>query len=265
MRTWVVLWIMIMSSPLSAAEPALLIAHRGASHDAPENTLAAFRLAWKKDADGIEGDFYLTRDGRVVCIHDKTTKRTAGTNLTVDQTTLADLRKLDVGNWKDKRFAGETIPTLEEVLATVPKGKRFYLEVKCGPEIVPVLKPILAKSNVKSSQIAIISFSSAVIAQVRKQIPDVKAYWLTGYRKRKGEWEPTATQVVQVLKKIDAHGLGSQANRSVVNADFVRTLKDADKEIHVWTVDAPKDADYFQALGVGSITTNRPAILRQAR
>ena len=77
----------------------LIVAHRGASHDAPENTLAAFRLAWEKDADAIEGDFYLTRDQQIVCLHDETTERTAPgqTCLQVAESTREQLRTLDVG------------------------------------------------------------------------------------------------------------------------------------------------------------------------
>ncbi|MDP7286911.1 MAG: glycerophosphodiester phosphodiesterase family protein, partial [Phycisphaerae bacterium] len=71
-----------------------IVAHRGASRDAPENTIAAFELAWKQGADAIEGDFYLTKDRRIVCIHDSSTKRTARANLSVAKSTLAELRKL---------------------------------------------------------------------------------------------------------------------------------------------------------------------------
>ncbi|MDA1056051.1 MAG: glycerophosphodiester phosphodiesterase family protein, partial [Planctomycetota bacterium] len=78
----------------------LIIAHRGGSHDAPENTLAAFRLAFEQGADGIEGDFYLTRDNRIVCIHDADTKRVADKTLVVAESSLAELKRLDVGSWK---------------------------------------------------------------------------------------------------------------------------------------------------------------------
>lgn len=90
-----------------SAEP-VIVAHRGASHDAPENTLPAFELAWEQGADAIEGDFHLTRDGHIICLHDKDTKRTAGVKLVVKNSPLAELRKLDVGEWKDPRFKTET-------------------------------------------------------------------------------------------------------------------------------------------------------------
>ena len=86
----------------------LIVAHRGASKRAPGNTLPAFELAWKQGADAIEGDFRLTKDGHVVCIHDETIKRTAGADLNVAQSTLSELRKLDVGAWFDPAFKGDS-------------------------------------------------------------------------------------------------------------------------------------------------------------
>src|SRR3990170_1836584 len=114
----------------------LIIAHRGASADAPENTLSAFRLAWEQEADGIEGDFRLSSDGRIVCIHDEDTSLVAGVPHTVRDTPLAVLQSLDVGAWKGESWRGERIATLEEVLAVVPKRKQVVVELKAGPEII---------------------------------------------------------------------------------------------------------------------------------
>ena len=130
------LFLIVINSLVS--EP-LIVAHRGASFDAPENTLPAFKLAWEMGADAVEGDFLLTKDGHIVCVHDKKTKKVADQNLVVVQSTLAELQKLDVGLRKNKKFAGTRIPTLPEVFATVPIGKKIFVEVKCGPEIIPAL------------------------------------------------------------------------------------------------------------------------------
>jgi len=242
----------------------LIIAHRGASHDAPENTLAAFRLAWKQGADGIEGDFYLTKDGRVACIHDDTTKRTAGVDLRIADATLDELRKLDVGSWKDRQWAGERIPTIEEVFATVPKGKIFYVEIKSGPEIVSPIHRAFAKSGLAAQQVVVISFKESVIAEVKRTIPGVKAIWLVGYHKddETGLWNPTIGQIIPRLRQCKADGLGTEANREAVTADFVRELRNAKIEFHTWTVDNPDTARYFRSLGVESITTNRPEFMR---
>ncbi len=125
----------------------LIVAHRGASEDAPENTLPAFRLAWEQGADAIEGDFYRTKDGQIVCIHDGDTKRVAGEKLVVQESTLEELQRLDVGAWKGQQWAGTRIPTLREVLETVPAGKRFYVEVKGSAEMVPHLIEELGRSG----------------------------------------------------------------------------------------------------------------------
>src|SRR5947209_2004809 len=94
----------------------LIIAHRGASGDAPENTLAAFRLAMDSAADMIELDLHQSKDGALVVCHDFKLYRTARVRKTIKQLTLKELKRLDVGHWFHPRFSGETIPTLEEVL-----------------------------------------------------------------------------------------------------------------------------------------------------
>ena len=90
-----------------------IIAHRGASHLAPENTLASVELAWKRGADAVEIDIWLTKDGRIVAIHDEDTERTTGRKWVIADHTLAELRRLDAGSWKDESYAGEPIPILE--------------------------------------------------------------------------------------------------------------------------------------------------------
>ena len=83
-----------------------IIAHRGASHDAPEHTLSAVSLGWKRNADAVEVDVYLSKDGKIVVIHDENTKRTTGHDGLVHKMTWAQLQKLDAGNWKNKKFKG---------------------------------------------------------------------------------------------------------------------------------------------------------------
>ena len=98
-----------MAARLAAVD---IVAHRGASHDAPENTVASARLAWKQGADAVETDIHLTRDGKVIVSHDKTTRRTTGRDGVIQEMTLAELRALDAGSWKSKEFAGEKLPLL---------------------------------------------------------------------------------------------------------------------------------------------------------
>jgi glycerophosphoryl diester phosphodiesterase len=260
--------VVCLSACLNVCSAQLIIAHRGASHDAPENTLAAFRLAWEQAADGIEGDFYLTKDNQIICFHDKTTRRVAPgvPERPVAEMTLAELRDLDVGSWKHARFAGEKPPTLEEVLQTVPDGKLFFVEIKSGPEILPVLKPQLEDSGLKPEQLVIIAFNEDVASGARKMMPQYRVNWLTSY-KRKDEaapWKPGRRQVVRTLVETDATGLGTNGNLDVVDAAFARAVRKAGREFHVWTINDPVVARRFQDLGVDSITTDRPAFIRAA-
>ena len=241
-----------------------IIAHRGASFDAPENTLSSFNLAWEQNADAIEGDFFLTKDQQIVCIHDAKTKRTSGEEHLVSATNFDDLRKLDVGSWKNSRFKGEKIPTLAEVLQTVPANKQIYIEIKCGPEIVPFMIPVLEKSGCRPEQMIVISFDQNVVAATRKQIPGIKAYWLAGFRQNKETkaFEPSLDSMVATAKSIQATGLDLQAQRDVLTENFIQRLRKEQLEFHIWTVNDPADARHFQSLGVESITTDRPAFLR---
>lgn len=252
----------------SDAQAQLIVAHRGASHDAPENTLAAFRLAWEKHADGIEGDFYLTKDAQIVCIHDRTTAKTAPDQpeLTVADSTFDELRTLDVGKWKHPRYAGERIPLLTEVLAIVPDEKVIFVEIKCGPEILPVMKPQLENSGLMPAQIVIICFDKVVVAQARQLMPQYKINWLTGYKQqtKQSPWKPNQREVVESLRQTNATGFGTQNNLNVINQEFVSAVRNAGVEFHVWTVNDSKQARLFKSLGVESITTDRPAYIRNA-
>jgi glycerophosphoryl diester phosphodiesterase len=239
------------------------VAHRGASEDAPENTLPAFRLAWEQGADAIEGDFYLTTDGQIVCIHDSDTKRVAGTKLAVKDSTLAELRKLDVGAWKDSKWAGTRIPTIGEVLATVPKGKRIYVEIKGGEAMVPRLLEEIGKSGLAAEQVTVISFDAEAIAAVKAKAPQYKAYWLSGFKKDEatGAIRPTIEAILETLKKTGVDGFSSSAE--LIEEALVRRVIEAGYEYHVWTVDDAETAKRFARWGARSITTNAPGRMRK--
>lgn len=244
-----------------------IVAHRGASHDAPENTLAAFRLAWEQQADGIEGDFYLTRDRQIVCIHDADTERTAGVPGKVESMTLEQLRTLEAGSWKGARWEGEPIPTFDEVYQTVPDGRLFVIELKSKAEIVPVLGERLRRLDRGRRELLIITFDQATARACRDQIPDVPVQWLTSFKRSgpAGGWRPTAESVAETVRQTGAEGVGMKGDRELVDEAFVATLRQrgCDK-FHVWTIDSPDDARFFQRLGAFAITTNRPAEIRAA-
>jgi glycerophosphoryl diester phosphodiesterase len=241
-----------------------IVAHRGSSDTAPENTLAAFRLAWEQNADAIEGDFYLTADQKIVCIHDKTTERTCPDqpSLVIADSSLDALKQLDVGTWKSQKFTGEKIPTLAEVLETVPSDKQIFVEIKCGVEIIPHLKTALEESKLEQNQIVIIAFSKSVVESVRRAMPAYKCNWLTSYKNKNvaQAWRPTKPQVQGELKTLKATGLGSSFNLDVVSQEWVKAIHDDHCEFHVWTLDSPEHIKAAIEMGVDSITTNRPDV-----
>ncbi|MFT6863341.1 MAG: glycerophosphoryl diester phosphodiesterase [Akkermansiaceae bacterium] len=255
-----------LAQSLAAEAPApLVVAHRGASHAAPENTLAAFKLAWQEGADAIEGDFFLTKDQKIVCTHDRTTQRLNQKKVKLDVTksTLAELRALDVGSWKNEKWKGERMPTLMEVMEIVPGGKKIYIEIKCGAEIIPFLKSAIAASGLEPEQIVIISFQKEVILNAKMAMPKLKACWLCPFEedKQTGEMKPSEAEVMRALKTMKADGL-SFGDNSVLTAGFCKRVRAAGYETHCWTVDDPKRAQELAKWGMHSITTNRPAVIR---
>jgi len=240
-----------------------IIAHRGASHEAPENTLAAFRRAWDLGADGIEGDYWLTADGEIVAMHDESTLRTTGVDRSVAGTSLAELRPLDAGAWKGGKWRGEPIPTLREVIATIPSGKRLFIELKSGPEILLPVAAILAESGLEPGQVKLLAFSEEVVTAARELLPHIGALWITDYRRdwRKGGWSPSPERIMGILARTGANGLASQAHRAL-DRQLIQALRAARMELHVWTVNSARSAARYIDLGVDSITTNRPGWLR---
>lgn len=241
--------------------PVEIIAHRGDSYQAPENTMASVKLGWEKHAN-VEVDVYLSKDNRMVVIHDATTKRTAGgVDLKVKEVSAEELRKLDVGSFKAKEFAGERIPLLADVVRSIPPKQKLYIEIKCGKEILPALRELLVESG-KMSQVVIIGFSLETVAESKKQI-EVPTYWLKGTEKDKKteQWIPHDPKLVQMAKDKGLDGL--DVHFAGVTEELVRAAKAAGQKLYVWTVDDPVEARRLVRLGVDGITTNRPDWLRE--
>jgi len=254
MKFIIVTALLTSSISIFAGEP-MIVAHRGASRDAPENTIPAFRLAWEQNADAIEGDFLLTKDGKIVCIHDKTTKRTAKKNLVVKNSTLEELKKLDVGAYRGEEFIGTTIPTIAEVFATIPRGKKIYIEIKCGNEILPTLLDEIKRSGLKDEQVVVICFKKQVIQKLKAEAPQYKAYWLCSIKYKSGKHHPSPESVLKTLKEIKADGLSSS---KAVSEEFIENIMAKGFEYHVWTINTVKEARSFKSWGAKSITTDVP-------
>ena len=132
-----------------------VIGHRGASTEAPENTLAANNLAFQQKADGVEVDVRLTKDNRLVCMHDKNAFRTAGQKNLIKESTLNQLKSLDVGKWKGEKWSGEAIPSLQDVLSEIPLNKKIFIDVKEDIETIDPLIEDIQKSNLVPEYISV--------------------------------------------------------------------------------------------------------------
>lgn len=245
----------------SASKPLEIIAHRGASQDAPENTRAALRLAFQQGADASECDVHLTSDGRLVVIHDADTERTAGIKHIVARTAFDELRQLDVGRWKDPRFAGERIPTLAELLADMPAGKRLFIEVKCGPEALPELFRTLDASKLPTQDLPIITFHTPVLQALKRQRPRHPAYWVVNLEPKNGPRPQVADLIRQALAS-KADGLDLSASAHLTPQD-AQAITQAGLKFYVWTVNDLPTAQRMVELGVDGITTDRPGWLRE--
>jgi glycerophosphoryl diester phosphodiesterase len=245
-----------MPATYSAPE---IVAHRGGAHAAPENTLAAFNQGWEDGADGVEGDFLMTKDGHVVCIHDKNTAKLADRELVVTSSTLAELKTLDVGIKKGVQWEGERIPTLEEVVATIPAGKKIYIEIKDSERIVVPIKTVLEKTGLNPDQVVIIAFSRSVVSACKKHMPNIKAQWIINQKTYMKEGDE---EIIRLAKAIGADGIDTEAHRGVSEA-FVSKLKKAGLELNCWTVNDVKTGQRFAELGFDALTTDRPKLIRE--
>ena len=232
----------------------LIIAHRGASGDAPENTMAAFNLAWRQNADGIELDVHLSRDGRVMVHHDPSTGRLADADLIIANSDCDALQKLDLGRWKGPEFAGERMPVLEQVLAGVPPGKRVIIEIKCGPKIVPALVRLLEAPAFRMLDVTLISFDLDVLAACHNQLPTVPCFFIE--EADSSNPKPYSEHLIQLALEQGFAGL--DLDYKGLTKAFAQRVRQAGLRLLTWTVNDASYSSHLLACGVEGVTTDWP-------
>ena len=237
-----------------------VIGHRGASTEAPENTLAANNLAFQQKADGVEVDVRLTKDKQLVCMHDKSAFRTAGKRNLIKESTLKQLKSLDVGKWKGKKWSGEAIPSLQEVLSQMPLNKKIFIEVKEGIETIDPLIEDIQKSNLDPKYISIISFHQEVVKRVKQAMESLTVNFLIAFSSPK---EFLDEEVLLKLLEFNLDGVGAESH-SRLSRNFVELISEKNKKVHVWTVDDINQAKKYKEMGLSSITTNVPGLIKSA-
>ncbi len=221
-------------------------AHRGASCEAPENTLVAFMRAVELGANGIELDVHLSQDGIPVVIHDESLERTTdGTGLVTEWTSEA-LRQMDAGGWFSDNFAGESIPVLSEVLQIFSAHTRVNIEIKdirAGEAVLALL------TSFPQADVVVSSFNLSLLKTMRNAAPDLPLAVLLD----RGNWRP-AVALAQQIAAVAVHPNVGLVSRPLVAACRARNLP-----VHVWTVDDPGQARSLARMGVHGIFTNDPA------
>ena len=242
-----------------AKEPAFdtLIAHRGESKDAPENTLPAYKTAVERGF-GFECDIYLAKDKKLFTFHDGTLTRTtagANTNRCTDVDWEGTVSKLNVGGWgkwKGSKFDPTRPALFSEVLTLARDGRYIYVEVKGNnPAWVPYIKAEVEKAkNVNPGNVLFISFGNKVCAALKRAMPDYKVYFLTDARRFSAE------ALVAKLRGMGVDGVDIQFKPEVIDKAYVDTVKAAGFSFHVWTVDNLEKAKKAFAVGADTLTTN---------
>ena len=256
-----------------SADYDTLIAHRGESYDAPENTLPAYRTAVERGF-GFECDIYLSKDGRLFTFHDRNLIRTSGgvySNKCTEASWEDQVSKLDVGSWgkwKGSSFAGTRPALFKEVLALARPGRKIYVEVKssgedCAGWAEKIEADCAAEAKATPETVLFISFDGEMCAELKRRMPEYKVYWLSNSRVSREKWAPLVSveQLLEKLKAAKADGLDVTYDPELVTAEFIAKIESAGFEVHVWTVDDPKNAAEAFRRGARTVTTNRARYL----
>ncbi|MFI0775516.1 glycerophosphodiester phosphodiesterase [Streptomyces sp. NPDC021212] len=249
-----------------------VVAHRGASEDAPEHTLAAYRRAIEDGADALECDVRLTADGHLVCVHDRRIDRTSNGRGAVSGLELADLAALDFGSWKgqatdkeapDRKSRDSTsVLTLERLLGLIADaGRHVELAIETkhptrwAGQVEDRLIQLLRRYGLDTPPpgepppVRVMSFSARSLHRVRSAAPAIPTVYLMQFilpRHRDGQLPPGVHIAGPSIRIVRNH------------PTYVARLQRAGHGVHVWTVDDPADVELCVQLGVDALITNRP-------
>lgn len=248
-----------MYSPTKNKAQKLLIAHRGESFDAPENTLAAINLAWEREIKSVEIDIHLTKDKEIVVIHDNNTRRVSGIKKTIKHSTLEELKLIDVGLHKGEKWKNERIPTLSEVLKTIPGQGTLIIEIKSNELLLlNKLKYELTLSGLNKGQIILIGFNRKTLTRAKQLMPDYKMLWLLNLDYFWPWWLCRAKpqQIIKKLETMNLDGVDVWAGK-LLTRQFIKRFRKHGLLVFCWTVDDPHKAQKLLEFGIDGITTNK--------
>ena len=233
------------------SKKVLNIAHRGASGHAPENTMAAFRMAMEMGADAIELDLHQTADGHLVVLHDFSLKRTTGDPRPVREVPLSEMKTLDAGRWWSKTYRGEPIPTLEEVLELTCHRIPLYIELKRGSPFYPMIETRLTDliGRLKAhTWVTVSSFDSQALQTLHDRDPKLSLGLLT----RLSEAKP----ILSLAQTLSARSIHISTRR--FSPILLRQARAYGFRVYVYTVNQGAAMREYLNLGVDGLFTNYP-------
>jgi glycerophosphoryl diester phosphodiesterase len=261
----------VIARPGLTPRPVQVVAHRGASEDAAEHTLAAYTKAIEQGADGLECDVRLTRDGHLVCVHDRRIDRTSDGRGVLSTLELGDLTELDWASWRDRRVGDHEVPDLDrsailtlerllEFVADCSRPVQLAIETKHPTRYAGLVERRLVTLLDRfgwahprlgtTSPIQVMSFSQVSLRRVHQMAPSLRTVFLLDrvpLRFRDGSLPPGVRIAGPSIEIVRAH------------PRFVERLHRRGYDVHVWTVDEPADVELCLSLGADTIITNRPA------
>lgn len=238
-------------------KPPAIFAHRGASAQAPENTIAAFEMALRHGADGIELDTKLSRDGQVVVLHDQTVDRTTDGNGYVGKLTLAELKKLDAGSHFDIAFQGEAIPTLDEVFQVF--GSRTFINVELANylsphDALPQKVAALVRRHDLAARLLFSSFHPLILLRIRRYLPEVPI-GLLAFSGKKGAL--TRSWLGALLQYDSLH-----VEQADARTGLIERLHKAGKRVFAYTCNSPETMLQLFKNKVDGMITDDPLLAR---
>lgn len=188
-----------------------------------------------------------------------------GRDRPIEEQTLEELRELEYGAWKGKQWQGERILTIDEALATMPRGKRMFVDVKSDTRIVEPLLEAFDRSGHHPYQLVVIAFSHELAAKTKKLRPRTPVYWLEGFSRNDdtGQWSPSMEEVVEKTLEANLDGVNLRFIGPATDEEEVTLIREAGLGYYVWTVNDPDDAQKAIELGVDGLTTDRPAWIKK--
>ncbi|RME41529.1 MAG: glycerophosphodiester phosphodiesterase [Deltaproteobacteria bacterium] len=227
----------------------MIWAHRGASAHAPENTMAAFELAWRQGADGIELDVQVTRDGVPVVLHDETLDRTTDRRGRVSRMTLGEVRHADAGSWFHVRYGGERVPTLNEVFDWARTRVRVNVEIKDAAAADAVLALIQHHPGI---EVVVSSFDRRLLRRLRQASPALPLAVLCDRRL----WRAHLREAVRLA------ACAFHPRRDLLTSVMAGQCRQAGLKVYPWTEDRPEGMRQLLRRGADGLFTNDPAAAR---